>query len=97
MPILHHMLLASTSSAYGANEVMPYKEVDKADHQMSFYAATKSTENMAHSYSHLFNLPITVFRFSLSMVHGVDQIWPYLNSPRQFLTAKPLMCLTMVI
>ncbi len=59
-----HMLLASTSSVYGANEVMPYKETDKADHQVSFYAATKkSVENMAHSYSHLFNLPITIFRF----------------------------------
>ena len=59
-----HMLLASTSSAYGANEEMPYRETDKADHQMSFYAATKkSTENMAHSYAHLFNLPITMFRF----------------------------------
>ncbi len=59
-----HMLLASTSSAYGANENMPYKETDRADHQMSFYAATKkSTESMAHSYSHLFNLPVTMFRF----------------------------------
>ena len=59
-----HMLLASTSSAYGANEDMPYRETVKADHQMSFYAATKkSTENMAHSYSHLFNIPITMFRF----------------------------------
>ena len=59
-----HMLFASTSSAYGANEEMPYKETTKADHQMSFYAATKkSTENMAHSYAHLFNLPITMFRF----------------------------------
>ncbi|MDB4185859.1 GDP-mannose 4,6-dehydratase [bacterium] len=59
-----HMLLASTSSAYGANEDMPYQETVKADHQMSFYAATKkSTENMAHSYAHLFNLPITMFRF----------------------------------
>ena len=59
-----HMLLASTSSVYGANEGMPYKETDKADHQLSFYAATKkSTENMAHSYAHLFNLPITIFRF----------------------------------
>jgi UDP-glucuronate 4-epimerase len=58
-----HMLLASTSSAYGANEEMPYKEIVKADDQMSFYAATKkSTENMAHSYSHLFDLPITMFR-----------------------------------
>ena len=59
-----HMLLASTSSAYGANENMPYTENDKADHQMSFYAATKkSTESMAHSYAHLFNLPVTMFRF----------------------------------
>ena len=59
-----HMLLASTSSAYGAAEEMPYKETVKADHQMSFYAATKkSNENMAHSYAHLFHLPITMFRF----------------------------------
>ena len=59
-----HMLLASTSSAYGANKDMPYTETVKADHQMSFYAATKkSTENMAHSYAHLFELPITMFRF----------------------------------
>ena len=59
-----HMLLASTSSAYGANTDMPYKETVKADHQLSFYAATKkSTESMAHSYAHLFDLPITMFRF----------------------------------
>ena len=59
-----HMLLASTSSAYGANQDLPFKETDRSDHQMSFYAATKkSTESMAHSYSHLFKLPITMFRF----------------------------------
>ncbi len=59
-----HMLLASTSSAFGANTDMPYQETDKADHQMSFYAATKkATENMAHSYAHLFDLPVTMFRF----------------------------------
>lgn len=59
-----HMLIASTSSAYGASEDMPYRETMMADHQMSFYAATKkSTEHMAHSYSHLFELPITMFRF----------------------------------
>jgi UDP-glucuronate 4-epimerase len=59
-----HMLLASTSSAYGANTDMPYQEAAKADHQMSFYAATKkSTEAMAHSYAHLYDLPITMFRF----------------------------------
>ena len=59
-----HMLLASTSSAYGANTTMPYVETQRADHQMSFYAATKkATENMAHSYAHLYDLPITMFRF----------------------------------
>ncbi|MTH98355.1 SDR family NAD(P)-dependent oxidoreductase [Roseibium sp. RKSG952] len=59
-----HMLLASTSSAYGANTDMPYTETDKADHQLSFYAATKkATESMAHSYAHLYGLPTTMFRF----------------------------------
>tara|TARA_R110002074_G_scaffold36953_14_gene100631 strand:- start:498 stop:1499 length:1002 start_codon:yes stop_codon:yes gene_type:complete len=59
-----HMLLASTSSVYGANTDMPYAETDKVDTQMSFYAATKkATENMAHSYAHLYDLPITMFRF----------------------------------
>ena len=43
---------------------MPHSEAMKADQQMSFYAATKkSTENIAHSYSHLFDLPVTMFRF----------------------------------
>ena len=59
-----HILLASTSSVYGANKNMPYREFEKADHQISFYAATKkSVESIAHSYSHLFQLPITIFRF----------------------------------
>ncbi|MEQ3625521.1 MAG: SDR family NAD(P)-dependent oxidoreductase [Celeribacter sp.] len=59
-----HMLIASTSSAYGSNTAMPYAETVKADHQMSFYAATKkATEAMAHSYAHLYGLPITMFRF----------------------------------
>ena len=59
-----HMLLASTSSAYGANSEMPYRETMKADHPLSFYAATKkATEAMAHSYAHLFDLPVTMFRF----------------------------------
>ncbi|WP_083707966.1 NAD-dependent epimerase/dehydratase family protein [Brevirhabdus pacifica] len=59
-----HMLLASTSSAYGANAEMPYRETHKADAQVSFYAATKkATEAMAHSYAHLYDLPCTMFRF----------------------------------
>ena len=59
-----HLLMASTSSVYGANTGMPYRETDKVDTQMSFYAATKkSNEVMAHSYAHLFGLPVTMFRF----------------------------------
>jgi len=59
-----HLLMASTSSVYGANTKMPYAETDKADSQMSFYAATKkATEAMAHSYAHLYGLPTTMFRF----------------------------------
>lgn len=59
-----HMLLASTSSVFGANEKMPYAETDKADLPMSFYAATKkANEAMAHSYAHLYGMPVTMFRF----------------------------------
>ena len=59
-----HLLIASTSSVYGANAAMPYAETDRADHQMSFYAATKkATEGMAHSYAHLYGIPTTTFRF----------------------------------
>jgi len=59
-----HLLMASTSSAYGANTKMPYAETDRADSQMSFYAATKkANEAMGHSYAHLYDLPITMFRF----------------------------------
>ncbi len=59
-----HLMLASTSSAYGANTKMPYAETDRATHPVSFYAATKiANEAMAHSYAHLFGLPTTMFRF----------------------------------
>lgn len=59
-----HLLVASTSSVYGANEEMPFRETDKADTPLTFYAATKkATESMAHSYAHLWNLPTTMFRF----------------------------------
>lgn len=59
-----HLLAASTSSAYGANLEMPFRETDKAVHPITLYAATKSaTELMAHSYAHLFGVPTTFFRF----------------------------------
>ena len=59
-----HILMASTSSAYGATNNTKFKESDKADQQISFYAATKkATENFGHSYAHIYGLPITMFRF----------------------------------
>ena len=59
-----HLLMASTSSVYGANTEMPYCETHKVDTQMSFYAATKkATEAMAQTYAHLYNIPTTMFRF----------------------------------
>jgi len=59
-----HLLMASTSSVYGARVDMPFRETDRADAPLTIYAATKkATEAMAHSYAHLWNLPTTLFRF----------------------------------
>jgi UDP-glucuronate 4-epimerase len=59
-----HLLLASTSSVYGANAKMPFAETDRTDHPLTLYAATKkSTEVMAHAYAHLWSIPTTAFRF----------------------------------
>jgi UDP-glucuronate 4-epimerase len=59
-----HLLMASTSSVYGANTDMPFAETDKADTPLTIYAATKkANEAMAHSYAHLWDLPTTMFRF----------------------------------
>ena len=59
-----HLIYASTSSVYGLNSQLPFSESEVADHPIQIYAATKrSNELMAHSYSHLFNLPTTGLRF----------------------------------
>lgn len=59
-----HLMLASTSSVYGANQSIPYSESDKADEPLTFYAATKKAiEAMAHSYAHVYGTPTTAFRF----------------------------------
>lgn len=61
---VRHLLMASTSSVYGANEDMPFTETEKADTQLTIYAATKkANESMAHAYAHLWDLPTTMFRF----------------------------------
>ena len=59
-----HLLMASTSSAYGANTEMPFVETQQTAHPLTLYAATKqANEAMAHSYAHLWQLPVTMFRF----------------------------------
>ncbi len=61
---ISHTLIASTSSVFGANTEMPFDENQITNTQMSFYAASKKTcEVMSHSYSHIYELPITNFRF----------------------------------
>jgi len=59
-----HLAYASSSSVYGANETMPFSVHDNVDHPLSLYAASKkANELMAHTYSHLYNLPTTGLRF----------------------------------
>ena len=61
---VRHLLMASTSSVYGANASLPFAETDRADTQLTIYAATKkATESMSHAYAHLWSIPTTMFRF----------------------------------
>lgn len=61
---VQHLLYASSSSVYGANQQTPYRVEDAVDHPLSLYAATKkANEAMAHSYSHLFGIPCSGLRF----------------------------------
>ena len=61
---IQHLLYASSSSVYGENKKVPFAATDNVDHPISLYAATKkSNELMAHTYSHLYNIPTTGLRF----------------------------------
>ena len=61
---VRHLVYASSSSVYGVNTKLPYAVTDNVDHPISLYAATKkSNELMAHTYAHLFGLPVTGLRF----------------------------------
>ncbi len=61
---VEHLVYASTSSVYGANTKMPFSVHQNVDHPLSFYAATKkANELMAHTYAHLYGLPVTGLRF----------------------------------
>ena len=61
---VRHLVFASSSSVYGGNSKVPFAETDPVNHPVSFYAATKrANELMAHSYAHLFSLPVTMLRY----------------------------------
>ena len=61
---VEHLIYASSSSVYGGNKIIPFSESNSVDHPVSLYAATKkSNEILAHSYSHLFQIPMTGLRF----------------------------------
>tara|TARA_B100000989_G_scaffold109721_1_gene80534 strand:- start:14709 stop:15713 length:1005 start_codon:yes stop_codon:yes gene_type:complete len=61
---VRHLLIASTSSVYGSNLNMPFTETEKTDTQLTIYSSTKkANESMAHSYSYLWKIPTTMFRF----------------------------------
>ncbi|MBN8900106.1 MAG: NAD-dependent epimerase/dehydratase family protein [Rhodospirillales bacterium] len=64
LPRLAHLVYASTSSVYGANTALPFRETDRVDTPVSLYAATKrADELMSHAYGHLFGIPQTGLRF----------------------------------
>ena len=82
---VENFIYASSSSVYGGNTQMPFSENQTVDHPVSIYAATKrSNELIAHTYSHLYQLPCIGLRFFTVYGHGVDQIWHYFYSQNPY-------------
>lgn len=88
---IQHLVYASSSSVYGANETMPFSVHDNVDHPVSLYAATKKcNELMAHAYSHLYGLPVTGLRFfTVYGPWGRPDMSPFLFA-RAILEGKPI-------
>jgi len=86
-----HLVFASSSSVYGANEVMPFSVHDNVDHPLSLYAASKkANELMAHSYSHLYGLPTTGLRFfTVYGPWGRPDMAPFIFT-KKILAGKPI-------
>jgi UDP-glucuronate 4-epimerase len=88
---VRHFLIASTSSVYGANASMPFRETDRTDHPMTLYAATKkATEDMAHSYAHLWKIPTTTFRFFTVYGPWGRPDMAYFSFTRAILAGQPI-------
>ena len=86
-----HLLFASSSSVYGANTKMPYGVHDNVDHPLSLYAATKkANELMAHTYAHLYGLPVTGLRyFTVYGPWGRPDMAPFMFT-RKILAGEPI-------
>ena len=81
-----HLLFASSSSVYGANTKLPFRASDNVDHPIWLYAASKkANELMAHSYAHLFRLPVT----GLALLHGLRAVGPARHGDVDFRQVDP--------
>ena len=91
LPALRHLVYASTSSVYGLNQEMPFRETDRVDTPVSLYAATKrADELMAHAYAHLFGLPQTGLRFFTVYGPWGRPDMAYYSFARAIMTGEPI-------
>jgi UDP-glucuronate 4-epimerase len=91
LPALRHFVYASSSSVYGANQVMPFRETDRVDTPVSLYAATKrADELMSHAYAHLFALPQTGLRFFTVYGPWGRPDMAYFSFARAILAGEPI-------
>jgi UDP-glucuronate 4-epimerase len=88
---VEHLLMASTSSVYGANTEMPFRETDRVATPITFYAASKlANEAMGHSYAHIYGLPITMFRFFTVYGPWGRPDMAYFKFARNIIEGKPI-------
>lgn len=88
---VQHLLMASTSSVYGANTHMPFTETERVATPLTFYAASKlANEAMGHSYAHIYNLPITLFRFFTVYGPWGRPDMAYFKFARNIIDGKPI-------
>jgi UDP-glucuronate 4-epimerase len=91
LPALRHFVYASTSSVYGANQELPFRETDRVDTPMSLYAATKrADELMSHAYAHLFGLRQTGLRFFTVYGPWGRPDMAYFSFARAILAGEPI-------
>ena len=88
---IQHLVFASSSSVYGANTAMPFSVAHSVDHPVSLYAATKkSNELLAHSYAHLYRLPVTGLRFFTVYGDWGRPDMAYFSFTKKILAGEPI-------